>query len=60
VRVKAGILNARASGKQLGRPRRIVSRDAVVQLGAEGASLREIATKLGAGYGTVRLRLGNK
>ena len=56
-RVSAGIRNARASGKQLGRPRRIVSQDEIVRLKAEGVSLREIAKKLGVGYGTVRQRL---
>ena len=58
-RVSAGIRNARASGKQLGRPRRIVNHDEVARLRAAGASLREIAAKLGVGYGTVRLRLRN-
>jgi DNA invertase Pin-like site-specific DNA recombinase len=56
-RVSAGIRNARASGKQLGRPRRIVNREEVHRLRAEGVSLRQIAEKLGIGYGTVRLRL---
>jgi DNA invertase Pin-like site-specific DNA recombinase len=56
-RVSAGVRNAKACGKQLGRPRRIVSNDEVLRLRSEGASLREIATKLGVGYGTVRIRL---
>jgi DNA invertase Pin-like site-specific DNA recombinase len=56
-RVSAGIRNARACGKQLGRPRRIVNRDEISRLRSEGASLRQIAEKLGVGYGTVRLRL---
>jgi DNA invertase Pin-like site-specific DNA recombinase len=56
-RVNAGIRNARALGKQLGRPRRIVDREDLARLRAEGASLREIAQKLQLGYGTVRLRL---
>jgi len=58
-RVSAGIRNARACGKQLGRPRRIVNDAEVRRLRSEGASLREIATKLDVGYGTVRLRLRN-
>jgi len=58
-RVSAGIRNARASGKHLGRPRRVVSLEAVRRLRSEGASIRQIAAKLGVGYGTVRLRLGN-
>ena len=58
-RVSAGIRNARASGKQLGRPRRVVNHDEVVRLRSEGASLCQIAAKLGVGYGTVRRRLRN-
>jgi DNA invertase Pin-like site-specific DNA recombinase len=58
-RVNAGIRHARACGKQLGRPRRIVDRDELVRLQEEGASLRQIAKKLGIGYGTVRLRVRN-
>ena len=53
-RVKCGLVNARANGKQLGRPRRVVDRDRILAMKAEGVSLREIATKLGIGYGTVR------
>jgi DNA invertase Pin-like site-specific DNA recombinase len=56
-RVSAGIRHARACGKQLGRPRRIVSHDELVRLKGEGHSLREIARRLHIGYGTVRLRL---
>src|ERR1035441_429049 len=56
-RVNAGIRHARACGKQLGRPRRVVSQDEIVRLNAEGFSLREIARKLGVSYGTARLRL---
>jgi DNA invertase Pin-like site-specific DNA recombinase len=56
-RVCAGIRNARASGKRLGRPRRIVSCEEIQRLRLEGASLRQIAEKLGVGYGTVRLTL---
>jgi DNA invertase Pin-like site-specific DNA recombinase len=56
-RVNAGIRNARACGKLLGRPRRVVNHDDVVRLRSEGASLRQIAAKLGVGYGTVRLTL---
>ena len=56
-RVAAGLRNARAAGKQLGRPKRIVNRDTIVKLHAEGVSLRQIAGKLGVGYGTVRVRL---
>src|ERR1039458_1913843 len=49
-RVRCGLVNARAHGKQLGRPRRVVSNDQLLRLKAEGCSLREIADKLGIGY----------
>ncbi len=56
-RVRCGLKNARMCGKQLGRPRRVVDRDHVLQMQAEGVSLRKIAAKLGVGYGTVRGRV---
>ena len=56
-RVRAGLKNARANGQQLGRPRRVVDRDTILRMKADGTSLREIAAKLGIGYGTVRMRL---
>lgn len=56
-RVSAGVRNARARGKKLGRPRQTVDRQELRRLRIEGASLRQIAAKLGVGYGTVRLRL---
>jgi DNA invertase Pin-like site-specific DNA recombinase len=56
-RVTAGIRNARANGKKLGRPMRTVDRKEILKLKAQGLSLRQIAVKLGVGYGTVRERL---
>ncbi len=56
-RVRAGIRNAQALGVKLGRPRRVVDLEQILQLQAEGASLREIAATLRVGYGTVRKRL---
>lgn len=56
-RVSAGIRNAQACGKHIGRPRCTVSRDEIGRLRSQGASLRQIAKKLNIGYGTVRLRL---
>jgi len=56
-RVNAGVANARANGKQLGRPRRVADGDRILQMKAEGASIREIATAVGLGYGTIRSRL---
>jgi DNA invertase Pin-like site-specific DNA recombinase len=56
-RVRCGLKNARANGKQLGRPRRVVDGNRILAMKAEGASLRDIAAMLGVGYGTVRTRL---
>jgi DNA invertase Pin-like site-specific DNA recombinase len=56
-RVTAGIRNARANGKRLGRPTRALDLKQIAELKAQGQSLRQIAANLGAGYGTVRARL---
>ena len=58
-RVSAGIRNARANGKRLGRPMRTVDPDRILQMRAEGQTLEQIAENLGVGYGTVRARLQN-
>lgn len=59
-RVSAGVRNARAKGKQLGRPRVSVSVDEILRLRAEGQSSRKIAAALGIGEGTVRDRLNSQ
>ena len=59
-RVSAGIRNARANGKKLGRPTSAVNRDQILQLKTAGQSLRQIAASLGVGYGTVRSRLAKQ
>jgi DNA invertase Pin-like site-specific DNA recombinase len=56
-RVSAGIRNARACGKQLGRPQRVLDNELILRMKAEGTSLRQISEKLGIGYGTVRMRV---
>src|SRR3984893_4579627 len=56
-RVSAGIRNARANGKKLGRPKSGVNLERILELKAEGHSLRQIAAILGVGYGTIRERL---
>ena len=56
-RVSAGIRNARANGKRLGRPKSGVDHVRIAELKAQGFSLRQIAATLGVGYGTVRERL---
>src|SRR5258706_5833788 len=45
-RVSAGIRNARANGKRLGRPNANVDRERILELKAPSHSLREIAAKL--------------
>ena len=56
-RVCAGIRNARAQGKQLGRRRRQVDVRRITEMQSSGMSLRQIAVEVGCGYGTVRARL---
>ena len=46
-RVRAGLRNARAKGKTLGRPRKIVDAGRFTALRAQGLSLRAIASQLG-------------
>jgi DNA invertase Pin-like site-specific DNA recombinase len=52
-RVKAGIRNARAKGKRIGRPRQFVSSSKVAALRESGVSWRAIAKELGVGLATV-------
>ena len=52
-RVRAGLRNAKAKGKKLGRPRVYVDESKIEALRGSGASWREIAKQLGLGVGTV-------
>jgi DNA invertase Pin-like site-specific DNA recombinase len=56
-RVRAGLRNAKAKGKKLGRPRVFVDESKIEQLRASGASWREIANQLGIGVGTAYRKL---
>ena len=49
--VKAGLRNARAKGKRLGRPRTFVSEFTVTALRDSGVSWRAIAERLGLAWG---------
>jgi DNA invertase Pin-like site-specific DNA recombinase len=53
-RVRAGLRNARAKGKRLGRPRVDVDLERIDNLRSEGRSWAAIATEMGIGEGTVR------
>jgi len=52
-RVRAGLRNARAKGKTLGRPRKIVDAATIAALRAQGLSWAKIGAQLGVGEGTV-------
>jgi DNA invertase Pin-like site-specific DNA recombinase len=52
-RVRAGLRNARAKGKRLGRPRVAVDRARVARLRAAGQSWSAIGKSLGISRGTV-------
>jgi DNA invertase Pin-like site-specific DNA recombinase len=51
-RVRAGLRNARAKGKKLGRPRKVASPIVIARMRSEGASWRAIGTALGVSAAT--------
>ena len=53
----AGMRNARAHGKRIGRPPVVVDASRIAQLRAQEASWREIAKELGVGATTARRAL---
>jgi DNA invertase Pin-like site-specific DNA recombinase len=53
-RVRAGLRNARAKGRRLGRPRVIVDASRVASLRAQGRSWAEIGTETGISKGTAQ------
>src|SRR5437899_461236 len=52
-RVKAGLRNARAKGKRLGRPRKVLDAKRIAALRARGVGWKRIASELGVGVGTL-------
>jgi DNA invertase Pin-like site-specific DNA recombinase len=52
-RVKAGLRNARAKGKRLGRPRRVLNTERIAALRAQGLGWKAIAADMGVGVGTI-------
>lgn len=59
-RVRAGLRNARAKGKTLGRPRMIMDSARIARLRAEGRTVREIADTLGVSRSLVHKTLANR
>ncbi len=59
-RVRAGLRNARAKGKTLGRPRVAVDAPRIGRLRAQGRSIREIADELGCSRSLVHKTLANR
>jgi DNA invertase Pin-like site-specific DNA recombinase len=58
-RVRAGLRNARAKGKRLGRPRVVLDAARIGRLRAQGRSVREIASELGYSRSLVHKTLAN-
>jgi len=56
-RVRAGLRNARAKGKRLGRPRVDVDASRIASLRAQGRSWAEIVAEVGIGKGTAQRAL---
>ena len=52
-RVKAGLQNAEAKGKRLGRPRRVVDASRIANLRTSGMSWRKVSRELGVGIATL-------
>src|SRR5579864_7689289 len=59
-RVRAGIKSARHKGKQLGRRKVVFDRSRAEEMHKDGATVREIATALQVGRGTVHRFLSQK
>jgi len=52
-RVRAGLRHARAKGKRLGRPKRVLNASEIASLRAQGLPWRTIAARLGVGLATL-------
>jgi DNA invertase Pin-like site-specific DNA recombinase len=52
-RVKAGLRNAKAKGKRLGRPRKTLDMKRIATLRAQGVGWKRIAAGMGVGVGTI-------
>jgi DNA invertase Pin-like site-specific DNA recombinase len=52
-RVNAGLRNAKAKGKALGRPRKILDTKGIAELRAKGVGWKRIAAEVGVCVGTI-------
>jgi DNA invertase Pin-like site-specific DNA recombinase len=59
-RVRSGLAAARAKGKTLGRPRKVVDASRIAALRAQGTSWRTISRELGVSLGTVYATAHNR
>jgi len=59
-RVRAGIRNAKAKGRRLGRPRRVVDAGRIAHMRDQGRPWREIARALGIGVATAHARVAGR
>ena len=51
--MKAGLRNAKAKGKQVCRPRKILDTKRIATLRAKGVGWKRIAAEMGVGVGTI-------
>lgn len=58
-RVRAGLRNAQAKGKKLGRPRKVVDAARIAALRKQGRSVRKIAVETGYSRSVVHKTLAN-
>ncbi|MFQ5816375.1 MAG: recombinase family protein [Terriglobia bacterium] len=56
-RVRAGLRNAKAKGKRIGRPPRLLDYSKIMHLRRDGHFWREVGQRLGVGATTARRRL---
>jgi DNA invertase Pin-like site-specific DNA recombinase len=52
-RVKAGLRNAKAKGRKLGRPRKVLDTARIAALRAQGIGWKRIAAEMKVGVGTL-------
>ena len=59
-RVVAGLANARAKGRKLGRPAKVINVDKIIELRTQGLTLRAIAEVMGVSHAFVNKTIKNR